>query len=156
MGVGRALSSLISPSFLLPQALALCLSPVTLTASGNNSMRYTPWEVETSPRCACQPWRSALFPPSLLLLPFPGPTSKGTRASLGHPLPPGPRPISEPSATGFTPDSRVFYSALPGFTHFSAAAFFFFFSYLWQVEVPGPGFESTSQQQPKPLTKPDP
>ena len=120
-----ALSSLISTFFLPPQGLALSLPPVTLTASGNNSMRSMPWGVEMSPRCVCQPWRSALpLPLPFFPLPFQFPPPRGTRGFLGSPPS---TPPSEPSSTSFTPWFQghiSFYSALPYSTHSSAAAIF--------------------------------
>lgn len=83
----EALSLLISTSFRPPQGLALSLPPVTLTASGNNSMRSMPWGVEMSLRCACQPWRSALPAPLPFFSPrFQAPPPREARTFLGpHP-----------------------------------------------------------------------
>lgn len=98
----RGALSHIATSFLPPQGLAPSLPPVTLTASGNNSMRSTPCGVEMSLRCACQPWRSTLpLPCPCFSLPFQAPPPRGARTFLG---PPPPTPPSEPSSIiSFTP-----------------------------------------------------
>lgn len=96
-------------TFLPPaQGSALSSQPVTLTASGRNSTRSRPWEVEMSQRCVCLPWRSGPPPCPSLSLPsyaaLPGPATRGTGTGQPSPLSPS-----------FLPGPLC--SALPGSTH---------------------------------------
>lgn len=118
-----ALSSLITTSFLPPQGLAPSLPPVTLTASGNNSMRSTPWGVEMNLRCAYQPWKSTLLLPCPCFSPpFQAPPPRGVRTFLG---PPPPTPPSVPLLVSLQGSRDPFYSALSCSTQSPTAAFFF-------------------------------
>lgn len=117
---------------LIPQGLALSLQQVTLTASGNSSMRCMPWEVVMSQRCACQPWRFALprlprpFPPPPR---SPGLTIKGARASLGPTLHPIFRTWSHSFHSRFQ-GHTAFYSAFPCSAHSPTATILKTFIYF--------------------------